>query len=145
MPYDKREKFLTYQREYNYRRRERQRAYHRKRREDPEYREELKEVSRKRNKTHRQFLHEIKLHYGCSNPICFGPHLPDRLHFHHVEKAAKVFAIAGSASLSIEKLIAEINKTMVLCDCCHELHHSNKGLNLTGFRRCNLDPDGKPI
>ena len=126
--------------------REYQREYKRKRLlRDPEYRERLAELDRRwtaenpekasenaakakaravaRNKRIRQeFLDEGCLDCGSA----------ENLHFHHVDPSTKTAAVSfyASTSASVERLMAEIEKCVVVCETCHLDRHARMRLGL---------------
>ena len=113
----------------------------------PEYKDHHREEIKKYRQQAREFNNEIKMHYSCCNPFCFGPHLPEHSHFHHIDPASKVFNIGQAFSTSKKvktKTILEMNKCIVLCNKCHQAYHSGR-INLNILKRCNIDKDGKPI
>jgi hypothetical protein len=83
-------------------------------------------------------INAIRLHYGCVNPSCAWS---DELHTYPAEKQ---FTIGGGNRNPLDDVIAEINKCIVLCHNCHREHHFGK-LDISGFRRCNIDKNGQPV
>ena len=49
----------------------------------------------------------------------------DKLHFHHVDPATKLFTI-GRSDRSIKAIIIEMAKCILLCNSCHQKHHKTK-------------------
>lgn len=74
----------------------------------------------KRKKTNRQEI--LKLHGGkCSN--CSYSKCDSALQFHHIDPSNKKFRISYSA-FSLEKIILEASKCVLLCANCHaEVEH----------------------
>lgn len=59
------------------------------------------------------------LHCGETDGLC--------LDFHHVDRANKSFSIASSVNLySLEELMAEADKCVVLCSNCHRKEHNRR-------------------
>ena len=55
--------------------------------------------------------------------ICCYSHSKAAMHLHHVDPAAKSFAVGGAESRSFEKVKAELLKCALLCSNCHaEVH-----------------------
>lgn len=53
-----------------------------------------------------------------------GNHFPPvALDFHHVDPSQKDFSIAQLWNQSEERLRAEAEKCILLCACCHRIHH----------------------
>ncbi len=90
------------------------------------------------------FVNSIKLAYGCQNPNCQSQKtLPSYcLDFHHVNPGDKEYPIGRHNGRSVKGLVIEINKCTVLCKICHAMEY-NGDLDATGFRKCNLDSEGK--
>ncbi len=151
---DQQEHKRQYNREYYQRTRERQlekaknyyqnnqearRAYHKK------YYTEHWEQENNRLKAERQRKRRIRdsiaLHYGCRNPNCCweGPFDPCQLDFHHFNRAEKKGELGRIMGVCMESFIAEINKCVVLCRCCHPLFHKG-GFPLDESLKCDVDP-----
>ena len=83
----------------------------------------------------------IALHYGCRNPNCRwqGEFDPCQLDFHHFNEKEKKGELGRMKTQCIEKFIAEINKCVVLCRCCHPLFHKG-GFHLDESLKCDVDP-----
>jgi hypothetical protein len=145
MPYKNYEQTKANAREFNRKRREDEywqevnRQYSDLYRADPEGQRRIEA----RYSVCREFLNLIKLFYGCSNPSCKYAPSVEQLHFHHLDKSTKSFGIGAEKIRSRESIIEEINKTMVLCLHCHAAHHKS-GMSIDGFRRCELNAEGKP-
>ena len=78
--------------------------------------------------------------YGCMNPGCgWGREFfPEQLDYHHIEP--KEHCVSQMSSKPT-KVVAEINKCIVLCSNCHRLHHAGN-LPLDGIMKCNIDESG---
>lgn len=72
----------------------------------------------------KQFLLS-RVNYQCQ--ICGYNKCHYALAFHHLDPLTKLFSISGQAlTYSLQKLITEASKCIVLCHNCHsEVHHSN--------------------
>ena len=92
-----------------------------------------------RYKQRRELVDKVKLFYGCSNPgcPCVGELDPCCLDFHHVDASTKCFHI-GSAGRSLDKMVCEICKCVVVCAICHRLVTWN-GLDPSQFPLCEQD------
>lgn len=93
-----------------------------------ENKELYKTRARDRRRERKAFIDEICLRYGCQNPGCKweGQLEPYQLTFHHVDPSQKEIEVAKMHSWSYEKIVAEINKCIVLCRNCHPL--ADRGL-----------------
>lgn len=130
-------------------RREYYRQYYREHREDrlrycKKYRQEHKEQIREYRLNHKEQIREqikrckerviklsnnIKQNMGCS--MC-GETNPTRLVFHHVNPTNKKCGVFECRS--INALLEEANKCIVLCRNCHRKVHSKKGESQEGLR-----------
>ena len=134
-----REKQLASAKQYYQENKAARRAYHKK------YYAEHWEQENNRLKAERQrkkaIRDRIALHYGCRNLNCCwkGPFDPCQLDFHHFNQDEKHGDLGQIRTLCIEKFIAEINKCVVLCRCCHPLFHKG-GFNLDESLKCDVDP-----
>ena len=83
----------------------------------------------------------IALHYGCRNPSCQwrGPFYACQLDFHHFDQKDKQGHLGQMRTVCIERFIAEINKCVVLCKCCHALFHKG-AFHLNEALKCDVDP-----
>jgi hypothetical protein len=55
--------------------------------------------------------------------LCGYDEFKQGLEFHHLDPSGKDFDIAGSKTISIDRLRREINKCVLLCGTCHrEIH-----------------------
>jgi hypothetical protein len=89
---------------------------------------EVKARQLARRRERKIFIDGICLRYGCQNPGCKweGQFEPYQLTFHHVDPSQKEIEVAKMHSWSYEKIVAEINKCIVLCRNCHPL--ADRGL-----------------
>lgn len=86
----------------------------------------------KRRKERLDFTSRVVLHYGCQNTSCqwVGDFESHQLSFHHFDASTKIAEVATMMSLSIEKIVDEINKCVVLCRNCHaDVHHGDTIVN----------------
>lgn len=76
---------------------------------------------RARRKERKAFIDAVSLKYGCQNPGCeWGGKLESyQLDFHHLDPKLKEIEVAKMCSWSFDKIVAEINKCVVLCRNCH--------------------------
>lgn len=58
------------------------------------------------------------LHCGIKNPVV--------LHFHHRDPSTKEVSIANGATISLEKVLKELEKCDVLCANCHLIEHAEQ-------------------
>lgn len=79
----------------------------------------------KRKNSMREWLFNLKLTLKCEQ--CGMAH-PGCLEFHHLDAAAKSFAISAGISngKSKETILAEMKKCRVLCSNCHKIEHYNQ-------------------
>ena len=69
----------------------------------------------------------IKEHYGGKCVRCGYNKCQDALEFHHQDPTQKEFHLGEKRGLSIEKLIPELNKCLLVCRNCHtEIHFEMK-------------------
>lgn len=96
------------------------RLYHKSR-----YVELYGDKARARNRERYQLFSEritqIKAQKGCyycieTEPVC--------LEFHHLDPSQKDFVLSGGATRSWNKIVAEIDKCIVLCSNCHKKVHA---------------------
>ena len=74
--------------------------------------------SRKKYKDERKkFLSDYKLKHGCS--VCGYNKCADALEFDHIDRSQKSFGLNAAPSYSWEKVLAEIEKCVLLCANCH--------------------------
>ena len=112
-----------------------QREYMRKRKlRDPEYREreaekrrtrmknnpEQERAAKQRSITRNKRIRQEFLDAGCTD--CGSS---ENLHFHHVDPSTKVKSVAFYAQTptAVERLMAEIEKCVVVCQPCHMARH----------------------
>lgn len=94
--------------------------------QQPEVAARLREQRQRRTDEHRRMISEIQLHYGCKNPNCqwTGEFQSCDLDYHHLDGSTKTNQVSWMGTCSIETILAEINKCVVLCAICHRRHHS---------------------
>jgi hypothetical protein len=80
---------------------------------------------KERNQQRRELIGNIALKYGCQNPACLwdGPFEPCQLDFHHLDPKTKNGEVGSMTSSSIDAIIEEVNKCVVLCRNCHAAAH----------------------
>jgi len=71
---------------------------------------------------HKDFVAEQKIGKQC---VRCGECDTDKLIFHHIDPATKLFEIAGSGTPSHKAVLAEIAKCEMLCKHCHASGHDN--------------------
>lgn len=91
-----------------------------------------------RRKERLDFINGIALKYGCQNKDCGwdAELLGLQLEFHHYDPLTKITEVSTLDSSTYEKIIAEINKCVVLCKNCHALFHAGF-VNLNESMKCN--------
>ena len=65
------------------------------------------------------------------------------LHFHHLDPNAKERCISDLVNCSRSRIIAEVNKCVVLCANCHLRLHA-KLIQVDESALCHVDDDLKP-
>ena len=75
--------------------------------------------NRKARQERKAFIHECKVGKVCMN--CPESDI-DKLEFHHVNPATKLFTI-GRSDRSIKAIILEMAKCILLCNSCHHKTH----------------------
>jgi hypothetical protein len=83
------------------------------------HREKMKDYFDRRYKRFADNLQILKRTQGCST--CGRK--DGKLDYHHVDKATKLFNIAGMHNCSLESFIDEISKCTLLCSPCHVSGH----------------------
>lgn len=83
-----------------------------------------RKVNRQRYEHHRKLIDEIKLKRGCER--CGWKEAAVALDFHHKEPSGKDFHISQKVQCKMEKLMAEIEKCIVLCANCHRITHEEE-------------------
>ena len=79
-------------------------------------------VARRRNT---EFVNEYKVKHGCSK--CGYKTHACGIDFHHTEKKKENVARMAKSCLSIESLLVEMSKCILLCATCHrEEHYAHK-------------------
>jgi hypothetical protein len=67
--------------------------------------------------------------------------MPSRLiDFHHKDPKKKLFIIGNCIRRSFRLVIAEMEKCITLCACCHRLHHGGL-LNVGDIPTLRIDED----
>lgn len=87
-----------------------------------QYGEKAKLRARETHAKLREHLLQYRLEHPC---ICCGEDEPACLDFHHLDPNEKDFQIAGSQQRSWTKILAEIEKCVVLCSNCHRKVHAD--------------------
>jgi hypothetical protein len=90
-----------------------------------------------RRQDRKSFIDRIALYYDCQNPDCKwdGEYQPCQLDFHHFNPDDKIKEVSRMHSCSYDKIIAEIDKCIVVCRNCHPLVH-NGSVVLTEAMLC---------
>lgn len=83
--------------------------------------DKIKENANKRRRERRDFLADYKSRYGCF--ICEEKE-SCCLDFHHVNGEDKGYTMASLRMYSIETMMIEIQKCIVLCANCHRKFHA---------------------
>jgi hypothetical protein len=100
-----------------------------KRRADPECRKRMWEKARKAARKRRDMLQEIKLSHGCAD--CGYKAHPEALDFDHRNPTEKRFWISKIKTLSLASLMAEVAKCDVVCANCHRIRTYNRRVGAT--------------
>ena len=134
-----REKQLARAKQYYQENKAARRAYHKKYYAE-HWEQETNRMRRERLKK-RAIRNRIALHYGCGNPDCRweGSFDPSQLDFHHFNPKEKRGELSRMLGVRMEQFIAEINKCVVLCRCCHPLFHKGS-FHLDESLKCDVDP-----
>ena len=92
---------------------------------DPEWRENRRIKQRDERRERAVWWDAYKYTLQCS--ICGERRVPC-LDFHHVDPTTKDFEVASMVyeQRSKEKILAEVDKCIVLCSNCHRMHHHNE-------------------
>lgn len=92
--------------------------YQRKYRQD--HKKEYNEWQRNKRRKNLELINKIKINNGCKNcglknPVC--------LDFHHLDRNTKEITISNAvwSKFTIENLMKEIQKCVVLCRNCHSI------------------------
>jgi hypothetical protein len=85
------------------------------------YRDTLAVVRKRKLDKSKQQLLEYKLAHPC---VVCGETSPCCLDFHHIDPNTKEFEISQNLSIKWDRILAEINKCMVLCSNCHRKFHA---------------------
>lgn len=93
----------------------RNREYNRKRRA------EHAEIIKERQRRNREFVAQQKVGKVCT--MCHKEAEPHKLLFHHVDPATKCFNLGSPGERSIQAIIDEIAKCVIICSPCHIRHH----------------------
>jgi hypothetical protein len=114
----------------------RQAAYHKNNRD-----EILKRQKNMRDQK-RAKINEVAIYYKCRNPNCRwqGEFHVSQLQFHHFDPSTKQFQLGKGADYGWKAIAKEINKCVVLCGCCHPLHHAGL-VQLDERLLCHVDDD----
>lgn len=87
------------------------------------YKHKNKERDTKRYREYRSFLDSYKLQHPCWKcgeiDICC-------LQFHHLDSSKKEFDVSNPKYRSIDTVIEEINKCIVVCSNCHKKLHAGR-------------------
>ena len=112
-------------------------------REKPEVKERLLKIRRKRYQGHKAVINQIQTLYGCQNPACAwnGMFVPCDLDYHHFDPETKANQPSQMGTCSLQSIIKEINKCVVLCAICHRRHHAGL-LKLTNEAVCLVEISG---
>ena len=111
-------------REYRLKNRERVNADNRKRYNTPQGRAASFSRADEIRQRNRDIINEFKLKQGCAH--CGYNDNPVALDAHHKEHAKKEFQIGGTC-VSVDRLLKELDKCMVLCRNCHTIMHYEQG------------------
>lgn len=66
----------------------------------------------------------VKDHYGGKCVRCGYNKCYDALEFHHTDPTQKEFHLGEKRGLAFDKLVAELDKCIMVCRNCHaEIHH----------------------
>ena len=89
------------------------------------YKERYKDRLKQNKKAHRELIRSIILNFKLQHKCCIcGESEPCCLDFHHLHD--KKFEIGYSMDVTVENLMEEIEKCIVLCANCHRKLHAGK-------------------
>lgn len=111
----------------------------------PNTQERNRKKARDYTRHRRELLNTIAMHYGCQNPNCPSRpigYMPEELDFHHLEN--KGFSISQGLTATKAKLVAEINKCIVLCSNCHRRVHAER-FQVNASMLCRVNDELKPV
>lgn len=69
----------------------------------------------------KRYLYDYKVNHPC---VKCGYKDVRALDFHHVDPKTKLFNVTENKNISIDELILEIEKCIILCKNCHAKHHN---------------------
>lgn len=136
------EEHPDYWREWYHRNGEQQREYNREKQQriwaaDPvkarekalanyyKHRESIAAAVKQRSQESRAYMEQLRVERGpCQH--C-GEARPEKLVFHHTDRAAKDFTIGKAHRWAKARILAEVEKCIVLCRSCHIKHHHALG------------------
>lgn len=88
-----------------------------------ERRKKIAESNTLRRKQIYEFVSQYKLALGCKN--CGFKKCSKALEMHHRD-TNKEFTVAEAKNVSMDRLVAELNKCDVLCANCHRMEHCTR-------------------
>ena len=115
------------------------------------YQAHRQEILNKQRET-KKLIDIVAIAYGCQNPGCCwrGSFVASQLTFHHYDPTEKnkdskssrrSKCVCNMISSSREKIAAEINKCVVLCQNCHNAFHHSGSVVLNRAIVCKVNPD----
>lgn len=125
----------NYSKDYYQKNKEKFKKKQKDRLSDPEKKARHKTVQRERLERNSELIDKIKIQYGCQNPNCLwsGEYVACELDLHHLSNKEESVSVLRHSS--VNKIIKEINKCVVLCSNCHRRLH--KGiLELSKYDQC---------
>lgn len=88
---------------------------------DPEFKAQTNKRTQERRDIGRQLVNEYKLLMGCYR--CGYKRCASALHLHHRDPELKEAPVSTLLTAAPERLLAEIDKCLVMCANCHFEYH----------------------
>ena len=92
------------------------------REENPDYGRQWDRAHPERRLYHYQWVQTVKAAQGC----CLCGEKEGTLIHHHVDPATKRYGVSQMCNMTLEAIIDEVDKCVVLCKHCHDGWHSDE-------------------
>jgi hypothetical protein len=86
---------------------------------------EYLQKNRKRRLSIRMLVNSLKANKKCL--LCPESH-PACLDFHHEDRKSKLFNISNGKDRSVESILKEVEKCILICSNCHRKKHHEAGV-----------------